>query len=155
MRDGAQVTNLTAEYDFAIAEAEKSMRKFGRGKIALLTLSQKSFDSIAAAGRYDAKFYIVDSRDSLNHLQYVGGRIVFSMPEYVAGVQFTHVILTDVNEMDDVGRKTSMSRARFGSNLYLGASRARQNITLLGNATAGGLATVVRQAAKYGLAVPA
>ena len=69
------------------------------------------------------------------------------MPEYIAGVQFDHVLVADVNEMDDLGRHTAVTRDRFGSNLYLAISRARQAVTILGNRRAGGLATVIRAAA--------
>jgi hypothetical protein len=138
-------------FDGAVAEAERLIKRYGRGKVALLTLSDKSFDAIGSAGRYGKKLYVVDSRESLNRLQYVGNRIVFGMPEYVAGVQFDHVIVADVNEMDDRGRHTSMGRNRFGANLYVAVSRARYSVTLLGDVARGGLATVVVRAAENGL----
>ena len=142
-----EVENRVALYDYAVAKAQSSIKGFGRGKIAILTLSHSAFQEIKNAGRYANKLYVVDSRDSLNRLQYVGGRIVLSMPEYVAGVQFDHVLVADVNEMDDLGRHTAVTRDRFGSNLYLAISRARQAVTILGNRRAGGLATVIRAAA--------
>jgi hypothetical protein len=147
----AEAANRQSLYDNAISEASACIKRSGRGKIAVLTLSQKAFEQVRNAGRYGDKFYVVDSRDSLNRLQYVGGRIVLSMPEYVAGVQFDHVIVADVNEMDDLGRRTSLSRGRFGSNLYLAVSRACHSVTLLGDKTAGGLAIVVKRAAEQGL----
>jgi hypothetical protein len=146
-----EADNRQSLYDYALQRAQPSIRRFGRGKVAILTLSHKAFQAIKMAGRFENKFYVVDSRDSLNRLQYVGGRVVLSMPEYVAGVQFDHVIVADVNKMDDLGRHTAASRYRFGSNLYLAASRACREVTLLGDRTAGGLAAVVRGAAAEGL----
>jgi len=143
-----EASNRRSLYDAAIAEAEESVRRFGRGKIAVLTLSRKAFEEIRNAGHYRRKLYVVDSRDSVDRLQYVGGRVILSMPEYVAGVQFDHVIVTDVNDLDDLGRRTALTRDRFGSNLYLAVSRARHSVTLLGDKNAGGLAAVVRGAAE-------
>ena len=144
---GHEAINRLSLYEYALDKAQPSLKQFGRGKVAILTLSYRAFSTIRAAGRFENKLYIIDSRESLNRLQYVGGRVVFSMPEYVAGVQFDHVIVSDVNEMDDLGRRTAVSRNRFGSNLYLGASRACRRVTLLGDQAAGGLATVIRGAA--------
>jgi UvrD-like helicase family protein len=146
-----EAVDRLALYDYAMSEAQSSIKRVGRGKIAMLTLSQKAFEQIKIAGKYKNKIYVVDSRDSLNRLQYTGGRIVFSMPEYVAGVQFDYVIVADVNQMDDLGRHTSVSRNRFGSNLYLAISRARKLVTLLGDKGAGGIAPVVRRAEAEGL----
>jgi len=142
-----ETANRQELYDYAVQKAQSSIRKFGRGKIAILTLSQAAFQEIKNAGRYANKLYVVDSRDSLSRLQYVGGRIVLSMPEYVAGVQFDHVLVADVNDMDDLGRHTAVTRDRFGSNLYLAVSRARQAVTILGHRRAGGLAPVIGAAA--------
>jgi UvrD/REP helicase N-terminal domain len=140
-------------YDNAVSIAEKLQRQSGRGGTAIITLSHKAFDVITKAGRYGNKLYVVDSRESLNRLQYAGSRIVFSMPEYVAGVQFEHIIVSDANERDDIGRPTSLGRSRFGSNLYLGASRARQSVTLLADLKSGGLAPVIKRAIQDGIVV--
>jgi hypothetical protein len=141
-----------ALYDYTILEeAQSAIKRFGRGKIAVLTLSQRAFEQVKKAGRYKNKIYVIDSRDSLSRLQYAGSKVVFSMPEYVAGVQFDHVFVTDVNERDDIGRHTALSRSRFGSSLYLAVSRACKVVTLLGDRTAGGLAPVVRGAEVQGL----
>ena len=148
--------NRITQYDQAVAEAEAIIKKNRKGKVAILTLSGKAFfEQIAEAGRYYKKFHVVDSRESLNQLQYSGGKIVFSMPEYVAGVQFDHVIVTDVNEQDDFGRQTAVSRGRFGSNLYLAASRARYSTSMFGDRTKGGLAAVLRGAIEAKLVVEA
>ncbi|HEV2550425.1 MAG TPA: UvrD-helicase domain-containing protein [Stellaceae bacterium] len=138
-------------YDGAVSAAERLQRQSGRGKTAIITLSHKSFDVITKASRYADRLYVVDSRESLNRLQYVGSRIVFSMPEYVAGVQFDHVIVADVNERDDIGRPSSLGRSRFGSNLYLAASRARQSVTLIADLRSGGLAPVIKGAVHEGI----
>jgi hypothetical protein len=141
-----ELSDQTALYDAAVEAALTLQKGKSKGKAAIITLSRKSFDVVSNAVRFRNKIYVVDSRDSLNRLQYVGGRVVFSMPEYVAGVQFDHVLLTDVNELDDVGRPNSLMRIRFGSNLYLAASRARTTVSIYANAKLGGLAQVIRKA---------
>jgi hypothetical protein len=146
-----QTNDRQSQYEYALSVARPSLNQFGRGKVAILTLSHRAFQIIKSAGRFAKNLYVIDSRDSLNRLQYVGGRVVLSMPEYVAGVQFDHVIVADVNEFDDLGRRTATSRNRFGSNLYLAASRACRKVTLLSDATAGGLAAVVNGAASQNL----
>lgn len=141
----------TLLYEAAVARAEKIKQQNGKVSVAIVTLSHKSFEVISRAVRFEKKLYIVDSRDSLNRLQYVGSKIVFSMPEYVAGVQFDHVIVTDVNALDDVGRPTSLGRSRFGSALYLAASRAKHTVSIFGNARYQGLAAVVKKALNQGI----
>jgi hypothetical protein len=136
----------TALYDAAVDAGLRLQKGSEKGKTAIITLSRKSFDVVSRASRFGNKIYVVDSRESLNRLQYVGSRIVFSMPDYVAGVQFDHVILTDVNELDDIGRPTALTRIRFGSNVYLGASRARKTVAIYANQKFGGLAPVIRRA---------
>lgn len=143
----------TSQYDAIIEEGLRRLKDGKKGSTAVITLSRKSFDVISRAGRYDKKIYVVDSRESLNRLQYVGGRIVFSMPEYVAGVQFDNVLIADVNERDDIGRPTSLARSRFGSNLYLAASRARKIVSLYANRQFGGLAPVVMHSIEQGIVV--
>lgn len=153
-RPSAQVfADQKSLYDNAISVAERLHRQSARGRTAIITLSYKAFEVIRQAGRYSRKLYIVDSRESLNTLQYVGSRIVFSMPEYVAGVQFDHVIVADVNELDDMGRPTALGRSRFGSNLYLAASRARLSVTILADQRSDGFALVIKSAIEEGVVV--
>ncbi len=57
-----------ALYDYALSKAHSSVKRFGRGKSAILSLSHRAFDQVRMAGRYRDKLYVVDSRDSLNRL---------------------------------------------------------------------------------------
>ncbi|HVJ36075.1 MAG TPA: UvrD-helicase domain-containing protein [Terriglobia bacterium] len=139
------------EYDSAIATAQELFKASGRGRVALLTLSTRTFDTISTASRYAKQLYVIDSRDTLSKLQYSGARVVFSMPEYVAGVQFDHVVVADVNELDDFGKQTSLNRARFGANLYLAASRARTSVTIYADDKSGGLAQCILAAKRNGV----
>lgn len=103
--------NRASLYESAVGTGLRLQKDSGRERAAIITLSSKAFDIVAKASIYSKRLYVVDSRESLNRLQYVGSRIVFSMPEFVAGVQFEHVIVTDVNERDDIGRLTSIGRS--------------------------------------------
>jgi hypothetical protein len=125
----------------AISLGREAAKMAPKARTAVLTLSHKAFD--LAAKRYNEIFYIVDSRDSLDRLKYSGSRIVLSMPEYVAGVQFDNVIVTDVSQLDDFGRQTALARNRFGANLYLAISRARSGVYLLADNKFGGIAPII------------
>lgn len=107
--------------------AKKS--KNGGRDVAILCMNEKLFDLYRKAGRNEGKFVPMISRGDLRQLRYAKNRCVFSMPEYVAGLQFDSVILIHVDEADLATEYPSQGeRRRFVSRLYLGASRAQKEL---------------------------
>ena len=74
------------------------------------------------------------------------------MPEYVAGLQFHAVLLIDANAnlVSALGGGINGIH-RFVSAVYLGASRAKHQLEIYGDAGAGGLAVPIRDAIDRGL----
>lgn len=118
-----------------VFESAHSKAKFIQGggrRVAVLCLSEEMFDlySKVASGQYKGKFITISSREPSSEFRYAGKRFIFSMPEYVAGLQFDTIFLinADRNEAPlDAGVGT---RRSLFSNIYLGASRAEQSLTV-------------------------
>ena len=95
-------------------------------------------------------------RDDTERLKYLGKRIVLSTPEYVAGLQFDTVILVDVNRSQvPEGKNSSFHLRRFLSELYLGMSRAQQELFLVSSKDEGGLPVMLEKAKEMGVIIPA
>lgn len=110
----------------------------GGSQVAVLCLNEALFDKICVAGRVRDKFVPITTRDDLKELRYAKNKCVFSMPEFVAGLQFHTVILIHANSADydeDLGLGT---RRRYVSRVYLGASRAVYKIMLASSKEQGG-----------------
>jgi hypothetical protein len=110
----------------------------GGSQVAVLCLNEALFDEIRIAGRVRDKFVPITTRDDLKELRYAKNKCVFSMPEFVAGLQFHTVILIHANSADydeDLGLGT---RRRYVSRVYLGASRAARKILLSSSKEQGG-----------------
>lgn len=87
----------------------------------------------------------------LSGLRHVGKRFVFSMPDFVAGVQFDTVFLVEVNdgEINDGPYSTGALR-QFVSTVYLGASRAERVLEIYSSEERGGPSRVLLQASNKG-----
>src|SRR5690606_295229 len=72
----------------------------GGSQVAVLCLNEELFDKIRGAGRVKDKFVPITTRDDLKELRYAKNKCVFSMPEFVAGMQFHTVILIHANSAD-------------------------------------------------------
>jgi hypothetical protein len=112
-------------------------------------------DTTAAQGQFAGESYSISSRDEIEKLDYAGRRVALSMPEYVAGLQFEHVIILDANEGDlPRGGYSGFQFRRFVSELYLGVSRAEKSLTIFATQDRGGLLQILGSAAAQGLIVP-
>lgn len=110
----------------------------GGSQVAVLCLNEALFDKIRVAGRVRDKFVPITTRDDLKELRYAKSKCVFSMPEFVAGLQFHTVFLIHADSADydeDLGQG---SRRRYVSRVYLGASRAARKILLSSSKERGG-----------------
>jgi len=84
------------------------------------------------------------SRDEVGELKYAGKRCVFSVPEYVAGLQFDTVFLVHVDRAEVSSDDESIgARRRFVSRCYLGASRASRRLYVAVSRERGGRAEIL------------
>lgn len=119
-------------YVFESAHGKAKFIKGGGRRVAVLCLSEEMFDiySKVAAGQYKGKFITISSREPSSEFRYAGKRFIFSMPEYVAGLQFDTVFLINADKNDAPLDSGVGTRRGFFSNIYLGASRAEQSLTV-------------------------
>ncbi len=110
----------------------------GGSQVAVLCLNEALFDKIRIAGRVRDKFVPITSRDDLKELRYAKSKCVFSMPEFVAGLQFHTVILIHADSADYNEDQGLGTRRRYVSRVYLGASRAARKVLLSSSKEQGG-----------------
>jgi hypothetical protein len=86
----------------------------------------------------------ITTREDLRELRYARTRCVFSMPEYVAGLQFDTVFLIHADTADLADDYVSQgARRRYVSRLYLGASRAAHRLKIASSEQRGGISNVL------------
>src|SRR3954469_22871110 len=103
----------------------------------------------AASGQFRGKFIPVESREPSSELRHAGKRFVFSMPEYVAGLQFDTVYLIHVDQADSANGEIGRRR-QFISSTYLGSSRAERALHILLSAARGGQSDILGMAQDRG-----
>lgn len=127
-------------YDKVFSRAINRAKELRTGKkVAVLCLSHEQFDIYQQAGNYKKNFLPIASRSLIDSVEHAGKRFIFSMPEYVAGLQFDTVYLIEANENDVAETGAGLAaRRRFVSAVYLGASRAQRVLEIFSNMTRGG-----------------
>lgn len=110
----------------------------GGSQVAVLCLNEALFDRIRNAGRVNEKFVAITSREDLKELRYAKKKCVFSMPDFVAGLQFDTVFLIHTDSADYDEGQGQGARRRYVSRVYLGASRAARRILLSSSKEHGG-----------------
>ncbi|MBE8717512.1 UvrD-helicase domain-containing protein [Cellvibrio polysaccharolyticus] len=110
----------------------------GGSQVAVLCLNEELFEKIRVAGRARDKFVPITTRDDLKELRYAKNKCVFSMPEFVAGLQFHTVFLIHADSADYDEDQGQGARRRYVSRVYLGASRAARQIFVLSSQERGG-----------------
>ena len=110
----------------------------GGRQVAVLCLNEAMFDKIRVAGRVRDKFVPITTREDLKELRYAKSKCVFSMPEFVAGLQFHTVFLIHADSADYDENQGQGARRRYVSRAYLGASRAARKIMLSSSKQHGG-----------------
>jgi len=123
----------------------------GGSQVAVLCLNEQLFEVYRTASRLAPKHVTVTSRDDLRQLRYAKSRCVFSMPDYVAGLQFDSVYLihADAVDYDEVQGSQGATR-RYISRIYLGASRASRNLVVACSQARGGIAEPLRKSIERG-----
>ncbi|HEY0926956.1 UvrD-helicase domain-containing protein [Brevundimonas sp.] len=124
--------------DGVFKAALKDAASFGGKNVAVICMNEDLYSRYLKVGRIADKFVELSARDQTAELRYAGKRCVFTMPEYVAGLQFdsVHVIHADRAELDDGA--TIGERRRFISRLYLAVSRARSQLSIASALDRGG-----------------
>jgi hypothetical protein len=99
--------------------------------VAVLCGNFELFEKYVKLGRILKYREVVSSRDEVFKVSKIKNKCIFSMPEYVAGLQFDMVYLINVdkNELDDDNPSTGALR-RFVSTVYLGASRSKSSLKI-------------------------
>lgn len=134
----------TALIDDVFGRASSFARDIGGRKVAVLCLNDEKFDLYRKAGRINGKFVPVTSREDLKELQFARSRCVFSMPEYVAGLQFEVVFLIHADQADlDDELLSQGARRRYVNRVYLGASRAQKLLEIAASGERGGYSEVL------------
>jgi hypothetical protein len=124
----------------------------GGRRVAVLCISEEMFDtySSVAKGQYPNKFITISGREPSSEFRYAGKRFIFSMPEYVAGLQFDTVLLIHADVADaPIGAGIGVRR-RFISSVYLGASRAENTLTLHVCSSRGGPSDILNMSLERG-----
>lgn len=131
---------LDAVFDEAVADA----RKLGGRKVAVLCLNDHLFERYLKASRINGKYVPLTTREDLKGVQYARGRCIFSMPEYVAGLQFDAVYLLHVDQSDLGDEMLSQgARRRYVNRAYLGASRAQTKLMMSASRERGGRSEIL------------
>ena len=137
---------LEETFKRAVALARKI--EGGGRRIAVLCVSEEMFRKYIppVKGRFRRAAYLVDSREATSNMRHVGKRFIFSMPEFVAGLQFhtvflLHVDQTEAPESAGIGR-----RRQLISNTYLGASRAENCLNIITCEDRGGPCDILNMA---------
>ncbi len=148
-----QLTTFSDEISLFTAifnEAHKKARSLPGGgrRVAVLCTSEEQFDKylVAASGQFEGKHLPIDSREPSSELRHAGKRFIFSMPEYVAGLQFDTVYLIHVDASEAPADAGDGVRRRFISNIYLGASRAEKTLQICACQTRGGKSDILNMA---------
>lgn len=145
-QDNGETPTLTVyETDISLVDsvfdqATRMAREIDSGgsQVAVLCLNEPLFDKIRVAGRVRDKFVAITTREDLKELRYAKSKCVFSMPEFVAGLQFHTVFLIHADSADYDKDQGQGARRRYVSRVYLGASRAARRILLSSSKEHGG-----------------
>ncbi|MNF68341.1 hypothetical protein D3C84_501940 [compost metagenome] len=110
----------------------------GGSQVAVLCLNEALFDKIRVAGRVRERVVAITTREDLKELRNARNKCVFSMPEFVAGLQFDTVFLIHSDSADYDEDQGQGSRRRYVSRVYLGASRAARQVLISSSKEHGG-----------------
>ncbi|WP_194638920.1 UvrD-helicase domain-containing protein [Vibrio anguillarum] len=136
-------------------EANRTAAKAPKKSIAILCVNAEIFDRYAnKLGRIKGLFSKLTSRDEVIKPTRGRKKCIFSMPEYVAGLQFDTVYLIhlDRNSLDEENKHNGEYR-RFISQVYLGASRAKERLIIASSESHRGPVELINQACNQGVLI--
>lgn len=142
------LVSTVAIYTKVFERAKNLQRSLGKaGRVAVLCVSNEQFGRYLNFEELRDSFYAVTSRDEASAIGANGRRFIFSMPEYVAGMQFNTVLLIDVNQGEvPQGPYAAAALRKFAAQVYLGASRAEQRLEIYASKENGGAASLISKA---------
>lgn len=133
-------------------EARMAARELGGRRVAVLCCGGDVFDKYyqAASGQFGDHCILIENKSEFGELRHAGKRFVFSSPEYVAGLQFAKVFLIGVDKEFSDFHSSFGARRRFISIMYLGASRAEEELTLASSTSSGGPCEILELPLQHG-----
>lgn len=144
--------STNAVYRDVFPRARAKQRELGKsGRVAILCASNELFGKYLQYSAFRDHFVSISSREDASATIKSTRKFIFSMPEYVAGLQFDTVYLIDANknEVPD-GAYAAAAQRKFVSQLYLGASRAERVLEIYSSEEHGGISPVLTQAVLSG-----
>ena len=137
---------LKATFKRAAALARKI--EGGGRRVAVVCVSEEMFKRYIPPinGQFKGDAYLVDSREATSDMRHVGRRFVFSMPEFVAGLQFDTVFLMHVDQSEAPASAGIGRRRQLISNTYLGASRSENCLHIVACEGRGGPSDILNMA---------
>ncbi len=113
-------------------------------QVAVLCLNTELYERYLEVGRIRKYHVPIRSREDFKELRYAKNKCIFSMPEYVAGLQFEHVFLIHADEADITSEYLSEgAKRRYLSRIYGGAGRAITNLKVASSKERGGVSSVL------------
>lgn len=144
--------STVATYSIVFKRAQVLQRKLGRDRrVAVLCVSNELFRRYLEFTELRDYFHAITSRDEASGIPHSLRKFVFSMPEFVAGLQFDTVLLIEVNraEVPD-GPYSASALRKFVSQVYLGASRAERQLEIYSSIEHGGTSPLLSAAVLEG-----
>lgn len=143
-------TDLIDKVFTQATDIARTIQEGGKG-VAVLCMNETLFDTYCQAGRINDKFIALTSRENMRELRYAKKKCIFSMPEYVAGLQFDTVFLIHVDQVDFQSEYLSLgARRRYVSRAYLGASRAKKTLIISSALDRSGPSDILKTSIKNG-----
>lgn len=117
--------------DKVFKEASLKAKKFPHKTVAILCSNFDIFEKYITVGRIKNLFEAITSRDEVLRASKLKGKCIFSMPEYVAGLQFDEVYFIHLDKIEvDEDNPSCGAYRRFVSKVYLGSSRAKATLNI-------------------------
>lgn len=140
--------STVATYTLTFRRARALQKDLGKsGRVAVLCASTELFKRYLEFKDLRDYFVAVTSRDEASGIPLSTRKFLFSMPEFVAGLQFDTVLLIEVNQGEvPTGPYAAAALRKFVSQVYLGASRAERQLEFYASEEHGGVASIMSRA---------
>ena len=156
-RDNGELPKLLtaasrAGEEIDIARAVHDRYQNGRMALAIVDTRQwRRFSELAALLGKSPKFHVstITGRSDIEGLGYRKRGLVVGMAEYLAGLQFDTVLVAGIPDLSP-GTRTPSEVTRLLSLLYLGISRAENEVRVFVNDDDGGVLEVLQRAVANG-----
>lgn len=146
--------SVHATGDDEIKEVCEMIRRFGSlasTAVIVLDSSQEEKFADALKGVPGIRLSVIRSKDDIDALRYTKKSVVLGPAEYLAGLQFSYVIVCGITNHQTAVANLGYHRRRLLSLLYLAVSRAAAHVEIHTNDENGGVPEVLDTALKAGL----